>query len=140
MAYVMIVDDDEDFALAVATVLREAGHEVRLELDTSSAVQSMELRQPELAILDVMFPDNSSAGFELARTMRLHNERLRGIPILFLTAVNQRFPLGFSARDVDDTWLPADDFLEKPVSLELLRTRVEALLRNKASASKEPRS
>lgn len=140
MAYVMIVDDDEDFALAVATVLREAGHEVRLELNTSSAVQSMELRQPELAILDVMFPDNSSAGFELARTMRVHNERLRDIPILFLTAVNQRFPLGFSARDVDDTWLPADDFLEKPVSLELLRTRVEALLRNKASASKEPRS
>lgn len=128
MAYLMIVDDDEDFASAAAKVLSRAGHEVAIELTTQSAVQSMKQRRPDLAILDVMFPESSSAGFELARQLRLENQELRGIPLLMLTAVNSRFPLGFSPRDIDDQWLPVDDFLEKPVDLDLLASKVSAML------------
>jgi len=128
MAYVMIVDDDEDFAAAASTVLRDAGHEVQIELDTESATGSMEKRPPELVILDVMFPEDSSAGFELARTMRHYNEKLKGIPVLMLTAVNAKFPLGFGSRDIDDTWLPVSEFLEKPVDLDVLCSKVNALL------------
>jgi len=128
MAYVMIVDDDEDFAAAASTVLQSAGHEVQIELDTESATKSMERRPPELVILDVMFPEDASAGFELARTMRHHNEKLKGIPVLMLTAVNAKFPLGFGSRDIDDNWLPVSDFLEKPVDFDVLRGKVDALL------------
>ncbi len=128
MAYIMIVDDDEDFASAASTVLRDAGHEVQIELDTESATGSMEKRPPELVILDVMFPEDSSAGFELARTMRHYNEKLKGIPVLMLTAVNAKFPLGFGSRDIDDTWLPVSEFLEKPVDFDVLCSKVDALL------------
>ncbi len=128
MAYLMIVDDDEDFASAASTVLRNAGHEVQIELDTESAAKSMEKRQPDLVILDVMFPEDASAGFELARTMRHYNEKLKGIPILMLTAVNAKFPLGFGSRDIDDNWLPVSDFLEKPVDFDVLLTKTDALL------------
>lgn len=137
MAYLLIVDDDEDFAGAAATVLRAAGHEVQIELDPASATASMETRRPDLAILDVMFPEDVSAGFELARTMRHHNEKLKGIPILMLTAVNVKFPLGFGTRDIDDTWLPISDFLEKPVDLDVLRNKVEALLERTTSGSEQ---
>ena len=34
-------------------------------------------KMADLVILDVMFPEDSSAGFELARTMRLDNEDLK---------------------------------------------------------------
>ena len=128
MAYVMIVDDDEDFAAAASTILRNAGHEVQIELDTESATKSMEKRPPELVILDVMFPEDASAGFELARTMRHYNEKLKGIPVLMLTAVNAKFPLGFGSRDIDDNWLPVSDFLEKPVDFDVLQGKVDALL------------
>ena len=128
MAYVMIVDDDEDFAAAASTILRNAGHEVQIELDTESATKSMEKRPPELVILDVMFPEDASAGFELARTMRHYNEKLKDIPVLMLTAVNAKFPLGFGSRDIDDNWLPVSDFLEKPVDFDVLRDKVDALL------------
>ena len=128
MAYLMIVDDDEDFAAAAATALRSAGHEVEIELDTEGVVASMETRRPDLVILDVMFPEDSSAGFELARRMRHQHEKLSDVPILILTAVNARFPLGFSTSDLDDTWLPAHDFLEKPVDFAVLRDRVASLL------------
>ena len=128
MAYILIVDDDEDFATASATVLRQAGHEVDIILDIDSARASMAERLPDLAVLDVMFPEDSSAGFELARTMHLEDERLKNVPILMLTAINASFPLGFSSEDIDDTWLPVSDFLEKPVEFEVLKQKVAELL------------
>ena len=128
MAYIMIVDDDEDFASAASTVLQNAGYEVRVELDTECAVKSMEKRAPELVILDVMFPEDASAGFELARTMRYNNEKLKDISVLMLTAVNEKFPLGFGSRDIDNNWLPVSDFLEKPVDFDVLQKKVEDLL------------
>ena len=128
MSYLMIIDDDEDFVTATATVLRDAGHEVKIELDVKSAEKSMNERLPDLVIMDVMFPENSSAGFELARTMRHYNEKLKDIPILMLTAVNEVFPLGFSSRDIDDHWLPVKDFLEKPVDLDLLSNKISKML------------
>jgi CheY-like chemotaxis protein len=128
MSYLLIVDDDEDFATAVATVLRGKGHDVRIELDLSAAIRSMTERRPDLLLLDVMFPEDSTGGFELARTMRLRHESLKDVPILMLTAVNTRFPLGFSAKDIDDDWMPVTEFLEKPVDLDVLAERVETLL------------
>ncbi len=128
MAYLLIVDDDEDFASAAAKMLDDAGHETAIVLESGKAVTEMEKRCPDLVILDVMFPENSSAGFELARTIRHYNEKLKDVPILMLTAVNKKFPLGFSSRDIDDNWLPVSDFLEKPVDLDVLRNKVINLL------------
>lgn len=128
MAYVLIVDDDEDFAETTATVLRKDGHEVQIELDTRDAVQSMENRRPDLVVLDVMFPEDASAGFDLARLMRNEKEELKTIPILMLTAINAKFPLGFGPNDIDSEWLPVTDFLEKPVDFDVLMDKVTKLL------------
>ena len=128
MPYLLIVDDDEDFASAAAEAMRDAGHEVEIELDTRDAVTSMEKRRPDLVILDVMFPENSSAGFELARTMQHYSPKLKGIPVLMLTAVNSAFPFGFDSRDIDGHWLPVSEFMEKPVDLDVLVNKVTSLL------------
>jgi CheY-like chemotaxis protein len=135
MAYLLVVDDDEDFASAAAKVLGDAGHEVKVVLDTASAVASMEQRRPDLAILDVMFPENASAGFELARTMQHSSETLKGVPVLMLTAVNAKFSLGFGSRDIDGDWLPVADFLEKPVDLDVLQSKVAELLPDASGAA-----
>ena len=127
MAYLLIVDDDEAFVAAAAKVLKSAGFEVEVEIDAGAALARMKGRGPDLVILDVMFPEDSGAGFNLARAMH-QEEKLRSIPILMLTAINQRFPLGFSSRDIDDGWLPVSDFVEKPVDLEVLANRVRRLL------------
>jgi len=129
------VDDDEDFATAAATVLRQEGHEVEIILEVDDARRRMADRLPDLAILDVMFPEDSSAGFELARAMHHEDElQLKTVPILMLTAINARFPLGFSSDDIDDTWLPIWDFLEKPVEFDTLKQKVAELLERSAAA------
>ena len=128
MPYLLIVDDDEDFASTTATVLRKEGYEVQVELDIDSAVKSMESKPPDLAILDVMFPEDASAGFELARSIRHESGKLKNIPILMLTAINTKFPLGFGPKDIDDSWMPVTEFLEKPVDFDVLREKVSKLL------------
>ncbi|MGD0900292.1 MAG: response regulator, partial [Thermoguttaceae bacterium] len=87
-------------------------------------------RRPDAVLLDVIFPENETAGFEVARSIRRNFGKL---PVLLLTAVNQSFPLGFSTRDLDPTWLPAVEFIEKPVDFSLLCEKVAGIL---ASAAK----
>jgi len=135
MAYLMIVDDDEDFAAAAAKALGRDGHEVRVELEIGKAVAGLRDRRPDLLILDVMFPEDASAGFELARRVAAGDDGFGPIPILMLTAINMKFPLGFGMADADESWMPVQGFVEKPVDLDVLRRRVLALLRPVAKHS-----
>jgi two-component system OmpR family response regulator len=125
MAYLLIVDDDPDFASSVATVCESLGHEVATLHTTDQTLTRLEQRRPDGILLDVMFPEDPSAGFHLAREIR---RRFGSIPILMLTAVNQQFPLGFSNKDIDSKWLPVTDFVEKPVDFALLGEKITQLL------------
>ena len=136
MAYILIVDDDEDLARATGKVLTRAGHEVAIELDTRSAYKSLGQRMPDLMILDVMFPESSSEGFDFARKLRGEGGALKKLPILMLTAVNMKFPLGFSEKDIDDDWLPVTEFLEKPVEFDVLVSKVNGIAGAPGGAAK----
>lgn len=131
MAYLLIVDDDPDFASSVATVCESLGHEVATVHTTEQALARAAQRRPDGVLLDVMFPEDPGAGFQLAREFR---RRFEGVPILMLTAVNQQFPLGFSNKDIDSKWLPVTDFVEKPVDFGLLRQKITGLLAGRAAA------
>lgn len=125
MAYVLIIDDDPEFAESVATVCQTAGYEVKVASTPERALATVAERRPDGILLDVMFPEDPSGGFKLARELR---RRFGSLPILLLTAVNQQFPLGFSSKDIDPQWLPVTDFLEKPVGFPLLLEKVRGLL------------
>ena len=134
MAYLMIVDDDDEFAAAAAVALRREGHEVARGTDAESAMAMMKDRPPDLVILDVMFPEDDFAGFDLARAM--HGcAGLERIPILMLTGVNSRFAINFSEFDIDNSWLPVSDFVSKPVDFGVLASKVKALLAAAAGAA-----
>lgn len=42
--------------------------------------------------------------------------------------VNVKFPLGFGPDTIDEDWMPVNDFVEKPVDLNVLTSWVSALL------------
>ena len=128
MSYIFVIDDDEDFLNVVAKVLNGEGHEVAVELSLKNAVAKMEQNKPDLIILDVMFPENSLGGFELARKLKKNNEKLKDVPILMLTAINQKYPFDFTDKDIDEDWLPVSDFLEKPINLDELKKKVQEIL------------
>jgi DNA-binding response OmpR family regulator len=131
MAYLMIIDDDEDYASSIALVLSNAGHEVTIMRDTDSAKLSMNERCPDIAILDVMFPGNDIGGFELAQTKNHSNKKLNHIPIVMLSSVNTHFPMGFSLKDIDNNWMPVEAFFEKPVDPDILINKISQILSDK---------
>ena len=128
MAYIMVVDDDADVSVALEAVLSNSGHEVVVEMQTASAWEKMVERTPDLMVLDVMFPGNESEGFDFARKIK-GDDRFREMPIIMVTAINESFPFGFSASDIDREWLPVAEFLEKPVDFEVLKSKIDALLK-----------
>jgi two-component system, OmpR family, response regulator ResD len=125
MAYILIVDDDMDFAAAVARVMSARGYQTAVETDCGMTLERIGERRPDVVILDVMFPENDKAGFETARAIR---RAFGELPVLLLTAVNQSFPLGFGEKDLDPTWLPALGFVEKPVDFDHLSAKVGEIL------------
>lgn len=126
MSRILIVDDDADFTDAAKRVLETDGHQVEVLAYAEKAMEALQHGPPECLILDVMFPEDATAGFDLAREIRRHDE-LGKLPILILSAVNTKFPLGFGPHDIDNHWLPVQDFLEKPVDFDVLRQKVRRL-------------
>lgn len=111
---ILIIDDDRDMVDSLTMVLTGNGYEVDSITTATGALEKARAVKPDLIVLDVMFPENPSEGFDLAR--QLHDgEATAKIPILMLSAINARFKLGFSERHQDETWLPVAHFIEKPI-------------------------
>jgi two-component system, OmpR family, alkaline phosphatase synthesis response regulator PhoP len=124
---ILIIDDDKDIIESLQLVLESKGYDVESTLTTKGAVDLVKSLAPDLIILDVMFPESSSEGFDLARELN-RDQEARQTPVLMLSAVNARFNLGFSNKDRDENWLPVAEFMEKPVQPLKLVQRVEELI------------
>lgn len=127
MANIRIIDDDEEFADNLSLILKKEGHTVEILNETEGAVESLTQKTPDLLILDVMFPENPSAGFELAREIR-QTEEIKNLRVIMLTGVNQEFPMDFSSDDIDPDWMPIQDFVDKSVAMSDLLAKINKLL------------
>jgi DNA-binding response OmpR family regulator len=127
MAKIRIVDDDVEFAGNLASILKAAGHDVTHSATTLGLIDDLIRNLPDLLIFDVMFPDNPVAGFDAVRAVRARREIAR-IPIIMLSAVNDEYPMQFSACDIDPDWLPIQDFVEKHTDSQTILKKVNALL------------
>jgi DNA-binding response OmpR family regulator len=127
MPKLIVVDDDVELANNLAIQLKSRGHTVEEFHTMDGTLEKIADNPPELAILDVMFPDNPAAGFDLARAIR-QNEKIKDLPIIMLTGVNQHFPMDFSSEDIDPDWMPVQHFMEKPVDLDALNAKIEEML------------
>lgn len=65
---VLIVDDNQDSADALATVLRLMGHHSEVAYNGSAALDKINRFSPELFLLDLALPDMD--GYELVRRLR----------------------------------------------------------------------
>ncbi len=117
---VLVVDDNEQNLELLQAYLEDLGCEIRAARDGVEALASIEAREPDLILLDVMMPRMS--GFQACSRIKA-NPRTRDIPVVIVTALNE---VGDVERAVESG---ADDFLTKPVNKLELLTRVRSLLR-----------
>jgi DNA-binding response OmpR family regulator len=69
-ARVLVVDDNEDAANSLATLLEVMGYEVRTAYDGPEAIEAADQFQPLVALLDIGLPRLS--GYDIARHVREH--------------------------------------------------------------------
>jgi CheY-like chemotaxis protein len=128
MKKVYIVDDDRNIVESITIVLESEGFEVGSQFDELNVVENVKAFDPDLVILDVMFPEDDSAGFKMARILK-DDLSTQSIPVLMLSAINEKgiYAGTFSNKDIDDTYLPINDFAEKPINPEKLLQKVKEL-------------
>ncbi len=129
MKKIFIVDDDRNIVESLSIVLKSEGYDISQQYDQEDVVENCIKFKPDLVILDVMFPENDSAGFEMARALKA-DANTKKIPILMLSAVNARgiYSGTFSNRDRDESFLPVNEFVEKPINPADLIAKVKKLV------------
>ncbi|MDZ8237344.1 MAG: two-component system response regulator [Nostoc sp. ChiQUE01a] len=119
---VLVVDDHAASRMTAVALLGMEGYEV-IEADSGSIVVGLVTqKQPDLILLDVMMPGMD--GFEVCQLLK-QDEQTRLIPVIFITALNDRRS---RIRGIE---VGGDDFLTKPFDRVELAARVKSLVRQK---------
>jgi PAS domain S-box-containing protein len=115
---ILVVEDDDLTAQALATVLRQQNYAVEVAANGEDAWSLIQISAFDLMLLDVRLPKLD--GIELCRRLRSHNYT---VPILLLTGLDSGHDkaIGLDAG--------ADDYVVKPFDPEELVARIRALLR-----------
>jgi signal transduction histidine kinase len=114
---ILLADDNQDFAVSLALVLRGLGNEVRVEHDGAAALAAAGEFQPQIAFLDIGLPKLN--GFDLARKLRA------------LGATADTILVAVTGWGQPSDWQKAkeagfDDYLVKPVEIDRIRALLDS--------------
>ena len=116
--HVLVVEDDEQIRDGIEIYLKSQGYEVSKAADGMEGLAKLKEREVHLAIIDVMMPRMD--GYTLVRELR---EAGNTTPILMITAKD-------AFDDMQKGFLSGtDDYMVKPVNVNEMLLRVQALLR-----------
>jgi two-component system alkaline phosphatase synthesis response regulator PhoP len=126
---ILLVDDDPDILDALTMVLEAKGYQVITAKDGVEGLANLKAEKPDLMILDLLMPKMD--GFAVCKELVDPRwSKFRDIPILILTSVREEA----SRRRYDletGLQLDVDDYVEKPVSPDILLDRVGKLLKKR---------
>lgn len=117
---ILVVDDRPDNLYTMKKVLNKLPVEIITAQSGNEALSAMLHHSFFLVLLDVQMPDMD--GFEVATLMQ-DNEIVKGIPIIFVTAISKDDKFVFKGYDAG-----AVDYLFKPVEPEILLSKVRVFL------------
>jgi DNA-binding response OmpR family regulator len=114
---ILVCEDEPDMVEILREFLVSQGYEVAVSTSGPECLRQCIDCDPELVLLDIMLPGKD--GWEVLQEIRQQTDR----PVILLTA------LGRVDDKVKGLSQGADDYIQKPFSLEELKARIEAVLR-----------
>ncbi len=120
MARILVIDDEPALRRMLSRALASAGHFVLEAQDGRAGLGAIQEHHPDLVLCDVNMPEMS--GFELLQAVRAQPGVAEEMPFIFLSALSERQDMIAGRR------LGADDYLTKPLDLDLVLASVEARL------------
>jgi len=123
---ILVVDDEEDMAMALKVRLKASGYNVVFASDSVEAFKVANEENPDLIILDILIP--GGGGFVVAERLK-QSAATHRIPIVFLTGIQ-----GGQERAYK---LGASGYLMKPYQPEeLMKTIHNALERSQRQSAR----
>ncbi|MGZ4096916.1 MAG: response regulator [Bacteroidia bacterium] len=118
---ILVVDDREDNLFSIETLLEKDNYTV-VKANSGRAALKILLKEHDfsLILMDVQMPDLN--GFETA-TIIYERDKLKEIPIIFITAHNQEEEYIFKGYRMGGV-----DYIYKPINSELLRAKVSVFV------------
>ena len=120
MALIYAVEDDKNILEIEMFALKNSGYQVEGFECARDFYKKLEEKQPDLALLDIMLPDED--GLEIVAKLRRRPETKK-LPIIMVTAKSTEID---TVKGLD---VGADDYLTKPFGVMELIARVKAVLR-----------
>lgn len=120
MALILCIDDEEPLRRLITAELRDAGYQTLEAPDGRAGLAAIQAHEPDLVLCDVNMPLMN--GYELLSELRDRHPHLAEAPFVFLSALADRRDVIAGKR------LGADDYLTKPVDMEVLIATVQARL------------
>lgn len=118
MTPIYYIEDDETIAQLVKEYLVQRGYGVSIFPTISRAKEALTTKLPALLLIDWNMPDGNGSVF-----CQWIRSRWRELPVIFLTVRSD-------AKDIVSGFQNgADDYVVKPFALEVLHSRIQALLR-----------
>lgn len=117
MTDILLVEDNQELNELMCTFLGKAGYLVKVICTGEAALSFWAEEKAKLVILDVMLPGMD--GFAVCSAIREQSS----VPILFLSAHVEK------EAQMNGFLLGADDYVEKPVDIDILIAKVNALMK-----------
>ncbi|HBE19446.1 MAG TPA: hybrid sensor histidine kinase/response regulator [Cyanobacteria bacterium UBA11149] len=124
---ILIVDDEPDNFDVIEALLSSEPYQLHYVSDGQEAIDSLEIFNPDLILLDVMMPFLD--GIEACQQIKALAE-WQAVPIIMVTALTDKEDLARCLK------AGADDFISKPVNRIELQARIHSMLRIKEQYEK----
>lgn len=117
---ILLIEDEESLREIISFNLVKAGFTVYTAKNGNEGIEFAKLYIPDIILLDIMMPYKS--GFEVHKILKESN-LFKNTLFVYLTALNNE------SKQLMGLNLGADDYITKPISMQLLISRINALTR-----------
>ena len=117
MYRILIIEDDFTMAEAMKKQIESWGNEVRLVSDFQNVIHEFIEYDPHMVLIDIMLPFFN--GYHWCSEIR----KISNVPVIFISSASDNMNIIMAMN------MGADDFIPKPVDLNVMVAKIQAVLR-----------
>lgn len=114
---ILIVEDDNDIAEILANELSVWGYDTVCVKDFNNVLDEFKSEKPELVLMDIILPYFN--GFYWCQKIR----EISKVPLMFISSKSEDIDI------VQAMQFGGDDYIVKPINIQIVRAKIVALLR-----------
>ena len=122
---ILIVEDDNDIAEILANELSVWGYDTVCVKNFNNVLDEFKAEKPELVLMDIILPYFN--GFYWCQKIR----EISKVPLMFISSKSEDIDI------VQAMQFGGDDYIVKPINIQIVRAKIVALLRRSYDFAEE---